>query len=299
MRSALRGLLLFGAVAAPGQQRVEPPPPSPPGLASRLIAEADAHYRRRDALRQGIHADPREIGEAIRLYGEAARDPGDAEARWKLSRALYFRGRYTGLDRLGRKEVFEDSRRIAEEAIETLAARARARGAPDLRGLSPSAAADAVRRDPDASPTYFWAAVAWGEWALATGRIEAAKTGAATRIRDYARTLITLDSSFEEGGGYRVLGRLHHQAPRIPLLTGWVSREEGLRNLRLAVRTAPRNFVNRHFLAELLADRSAAERAEAIRIERSVLEDAPSPPHMVEELAIQEEARGNLKAWRP
>jgi tetratricopeptide (TPR) repeat protein len=298
MSLAVPGLLLFGAIAASGQRRVEPPAPLPPRLATRLIAEADAHYRRRDALRQGMRADPREVGEAISLYEEASRDPEEAEARWKLSRALYFRGRYTGLDRQARKAVFEKSRRISEEAIGILASRARARGVPDLRGLSPSALADAVRRDPDASPTYFWAGVAWGEWALAAGRIEAAKTRAATRIRDYARTVIALDSSFEEGGGYRVLGRLHHQAPRIPLVTGWVSREEALRNLRLAVRTAPHNFVNRHFLAELLAERSAAERAEAIRIERSVLEDAPSPSHMVEALAIQEEARGNLERWR-
>ena len=32
-----------------------------------------------------------------------------------------------------------------------------------------------------------------------------------------------------------LIGRLHDRAPRIPLLTGWVSRPEGVRLLRLAV----------------------------------------------------------------
>ena len=81
-------------------------------------------------------------------------------------------------------------------------------------------------------------------------------------------------------------------------MTGWVSRAEALRNLRLAVRTAPRNFVNRHFLAEALADGGAPDRAEAVRIERALVADSPNPAHRVEDVAIQEEARKNLAAWR-
>ncbi|HXM77323.1 MAG TPA: hypothetical protein VN971_11135, partial [Thermoanaerobaculia bacterium] len=118
----------------------------------------------------------------------------------------------------------------------------------------------------------------------------------ASRIRDDCRTLIALDPAFEEGGGYRILGRLHDQAPRIPFVTGWVSRAEGLRLLRFAVAEAPRNFVNRQFLAEAL-ERSG-DRAGAVAIERSIAADLPAPERLVEELAIQETARRNLASWQ-
>jgi hypothetical protein len=60
----------------------------------------------------------------------------------------------------------------------------------------------------------------WGEWALSTGKFEAARTGAAEKIRDYALTVIGVDPEFEEGGGYRIVGRLNDQAPWIPFITG-------------------------------------------------------------------------------
>jgi hypothetical protein len=298
MRRAL-SLLVFLTLCgrAGGQQRIEPPSHFPHRVANPILAAADAHYARRQELRVGAQASLRPISEAISGYEAAAEDSQNAEARWKLARALYFKGKYTGLDPEARKAVFDKARRTAEEAIEILVRRARAKGTEDLRQLRPAEAAEAVRADPDSAPTFFWAAVAWGEWSLAAGKLEAAKTGAATRIRDYAETLVALDPNFEEGGGYRVLGRLHHQAPRIPFVTSWISRSEALRNLRLALGTNARNFVNRHFLAEALADGDAAERKEAIDLEKSLLEEFPSPSHLVEELFLQQEARNNLQAW--
>ena len=152
--------------------------------------------------------------------------------------------------------------------------------------------------DPDALPTFFWTAVSWGQWALVSGKLKAVRTGAAEKIRDDAATVIAIDPDFEEGGGYRILGRLHHQAPKIPFLTSWVSREKALENLRRAVSINDRNFVNRHFLAEALADGGPSERAEAIQIEQTLTADFPSPGHLIEDLAIQEEARRNLAKWR-
>ena len=41
-----------------------------------------------------------------------------------------------------------------------------------------------------------------------------------------------------------------------------------------------------------------AEKAEAIRLEESVVADSPSPLHLVEDLEAQDEARKNLAAWK-
>ncbi len=292
-------LLLFAApLSSALQQRVEPPHRLLPSRPNPLIATADAHYAARQERRVGARASNREISAAIAGYETAAGAPDSAEARWKLARALYFQGAYTGLDEEGQRVVYEKAREAGEEAIAIVLRRARGRGAPDLRGLSPLEIASAVRADPDAAPSYFWTAVAWGQWALVAGTFRAAKAGAAEKIRDDASVVIAIDPEFEEGGGYRILGRLHHQAPRIPFLAGWVSREEAVKNLRLAIQTNPANFVNRLFLAEALSEGTAAERAEAIQIADKLLADAPSPIHLVEELKIQEDARRDLEAWK-
>jgi hypothetical protein len=263
-----------------------------------LITEADAHYSRRQDGRVGALANPREIAQAVAGYDRAAEAPDSAEARWKLARALYFQAAYTGQDAEGQAAIYEKARRAGEDAVHVLERRAKARGAAAFEGRPPSDIAAAVLSDRDASPTFFWAAVAWGQWALASGKLKAARTGAAEKIRDDASIVIALDPEFEEGGGYRVLGRLHHQAPKVPFLTSWVSRDAALENLRRAVAVNDRNFVNRHFLAEALADGSPVERAEAVRIEEKVAADAPSPGHLVEDLSIQEEAKKNLVKWK-
>ncbi len=279
-----------------GAQRVEPPNPTltPPAL-NPLVVQGDAHYARRQEGRAGDRADSREILAAIAAFQTAAEAQDNAEARWKLARALYFRGEYTGLELERRRAVFEEARRVSEEAIGILGRRA-GRGAK--LDEQPAKAADAVRNDSDALPTFFWAAVSWGEWSLYVGKIAAARMGAASRIRDAASVVISLDPTFEEGGGNRILGRLHDQAPKIPVLTWWVSRKEALANLRRAVEIAPQNLVNRHFLAEALAHGATAERAEAVQVEDQVVAAAPSPVHLVEEIHIQEEAKRNLAGWK-
>lgn len=263
-----------------------------------LISEGDDHYRKRQEGRAGPVANPREIQLAVAAYDRAAEAPDSAEARWKLARALYFQGAYTNQPEEARKAIYDKARRAGEDALRIVERRVKYRKLPAFEGRSPADVASDVRSDQDAAPSFFWTAVAWGEWALVSGKVQAAKTGAAEKIRDDATIVIAIDPDFEEGGGYRILGRLHHQAPWIPFVTGWVSRDKAVENLRRAVAVNGHNFVNRHFLAEALYDGSAAERAEAIRIEEQLAADAPSPGHLVEELAIQAQAGKNLARWK-
>ena len=261
-----------------------------------VMVAADRAWQRRDEGHVGGRASRDRIAEAIAGYEKAAEASENAEARWKLSRALFFEAKLTGLDPDAQLALYERAREAGDESLTIL--RRRAPGGSLPASASPARIATALARDPDAAPAYFWTAVAWGEWGLLAGKIQGMKTGAATRIRDAAATVVALDPAFEEAGGYRVLGRLNQRAPRIPYVTGWVSRAEGLRNLRLAVQTAPKNFVNRHFLAEALAGDGPSGRAEAVRIEKDLVADSPAPAHLVEDLAIQDEAKKNLAAWK-
>jgi tetratricopeptide (TPR) repeat protein len=263
-----------------------------------LVAEGDRAYSRRQEGRVGAKASAGPINQAIAAYDEAARDPDFVEARWKLVRALYFKGAYTDLDQDSRKAVFQKAKRAAEEAIGILQKSLEKRGIKGFLEFGPNVLAGHFRDRSDAAPTFFWAAVAWGEWALSVGKLEAAQTGAADTIRNYALTVIGLDPAFEEGGGYRILGRLNDQAPWIPFVTGWVSRDDAVKFLRLAVQEDKRNFANRHFLAEALYSGDAKEKTEAIALEEALVADAPSPQHLIEELKTQDDARRNLAAWK-
>ena len=295
----MNAFVLLTVVALAGaQEKVEGPNAINVPSQNPLITEGDVHYARRQDGRVGAQANPREIALAVSSYDRAAQAPDSAEARWKLARALYFQGAYTGQDADGQAAIYEKARLAGDEAIHILERRAKNRQAPAFEGRAPSDIAAAVLSDRDASPTFFWAAVAWGQWALTSGKLKAARTGAAEKIRDDASVVIALDPDFEEGGGYRILGRLHHQAPKVPFLTSWVSRDKALENLRRAVAVNDHNFVNRHFLAEALADGGPAERAEAIQIEQKLAADAPSPGHLIEDLSTQEEAKKNLVKWK-
>ncbi|HKF45519.1 MAG TPA: hypothetical protein VKG01_20680 [Thermoanaerobaculia bacterium] len=263
-----------------------------------LIAEGDEHYRKRQEGRAAAVANPREILLAIAAYDKASAAPDSAEARWKLARALYFQGAYTGLSEDAQKAVYEKQRRAGDDAIRMVEGRVKRRGGSPFEGRSAADIATDVRNDQDAAPAFYWAAVGWGQWSLVSGKLQAAKTGAAEKIRDDAEIVIAIDPEFEEGGGYRVLGRLHDQAPSIPFLTGWVSREKALENLRKAAAVGGRGFINRHFLAEALASGTAAEKAEAIKLEEDLVADAPSPGRLIEDLTTQIAAAKNLARWK-
>src|SRR5262249_56866897 len=92
----------------------------PGGPRSPLVVDGDRWYGRRQEGRNGSVASPGPINQAIANYDEAARAPDQVEARWKLARALYFKGEYTGLDEDSRRAVFEKAKRVSEEAIAIL-----------------------------------------------------------------------------------------------------------------------------------------------------------------------------------
>jgi len=292
-------LLAFVSATALAQQN----PPSftdqPQGYkVNPLVAEGDRWYLRRQEGRVGIKASAGPINEAIADYDKATADPHFVEARWKLMRALYFKGAYTGLDEDSKKAVFEKARRIGDDAIAILGSSLEEKGIKGFIEFGPETLAGALKDRSDAAPTFYWASACLGQWALTVGKVEAARKGVADKIRSYGLTVIGLDPVFEEGGGYRIYGRLNDQAPWIPFITGWVSRDDALKYLRLALGVNARNFANRHFLAEALHRGDAKEQAEAVALEEGVVADAPSPQRLVEELTMQELARKNLADWK-
>ncbi len=246
----------------------------------------------------GLKASAGPINQAIALYDKATADPHYVEARWKLMRALYFKGVYTGLEGDARRAVFEKARRIADDAIVILDSSVEDRGIKGMVEAGPEFLAGNLKQRGDAAPTFYWASTCYGQWALSVGAVESARKGVADKIRDWGATVVAINPEFEEGGGYRILGRLNDQAPWVPFITGWVSREDAIKYLRLAMGINARNFANRHFLAETLHRGDEKQQAEAVALEEGIVADSPSPQRLVEDLTFQEEARQNLAAWK-
>jgi tetratricopeptide (TPR) repeat protein len=251
------------------------------------LALGDAAYARRSDGATVDRAEPRAIEQAIAAYRRAAHlDPNSAETLFKLLRALFFRASFCGATLDERRAIYEEGRQIGDGGVQRLERR--------IGGLTGSPRIEALRKVPAAASLYFWAAVSWGEWALTRGKLTAARHGAGTRIRDLAQTVVDLDPGLEEGGGYRVLGRLHDQSPRIPFLTGWVSRPEALSNLRKALALGPQSSVNQLFLAEAILNHDAGNLEEARRLLTLCATSPPRDEYRVEDAYYADLARRRL-----
>jgi hypothetical protein len=263
-----------------------------------LFAEADRLWTLRAEGATGGHARAAAIDPVIAASRAALdKEPGSVGALSRLMRDLYFKGEYVADDVVQKREIFDEGRKAAERALDVLRREASKSSGKDLSKATPVELAPHLKGRADAAEAFEWAAADWGKWSLAFGKMAAVKQGAAAKIRDYAQAVILLDPAHDAGAGYRILGRLHHQTPSVPFLTGWASRAEALKNLRLAVATGPKNFLGRQFLAEAIWDYESDRRGEARALMQGLVDEAPQPESLVECRRSQEEAAAKLKEW--
>ena len=285
LAALLAGLAPFGQAAA--------------GAEVPELLEVDAAWARRAEGAKGGEALEGVVAPLVAAARKAvAVHPRNLDARWRLMRALYFQGEHATTGAEAKKKVFDEGKRLGEETLDLVRQEAGAAAGKDLSRATPDELVPYVKGRTDVTACFLWSAVDWGKWALVFGKTAAARQGAAAKIRDYATAVVRLDPAFDEGGGYRVLGRLHHQTPSIPFVTGWASRSEALKALRAAVEVAPRNFVNRLYLAEALHDYEKARRGEAVRMLEALVNEMPTTALAVEDARAQEDARALLAAWK-
>lgn len=255
------------------------------------LAEGDALFARRAEGARGLVADPAMVDQAIAAYRKAlAQAPTDLEALGRLLHALHFRGVYCGASREAQKPIFEEGRRLGQAAVDRLEKQVGGRSGPERLA--------ALRAIPGAASVLYWTTAHWGEWALVKGKFAAAREGVAGKLRDLAQTVADLDPDLDEGGGFRVLGRLHDQAPKIPFITGWVSKRKGIEYLRRALALGPENRVTWLFLAEAILDHEPANKAEALSLLTRCAESPPRPEHAIEDAHYADLARTTLRGQR-
>jgi tetratricopeptide (TPR) repeat protein len=260
------------------------------------MARGDAAWQRRAEGARGGRAAAGIPAAAVAAYEEALRAaPHDLEVHWKLLRALWFLGEYVADDAASKQRVFGRGREVSESAMAVLERRV---GRERLRAERAAERAAALRGIPEAPPLLLWSAANWGLWGEAFGKLAAARQGVGSKVRDWAETLILLDERFESAGGHRVLGRLHSEAPKVPLITGWVDRDRAIAELEEAVALAPGDLANRLYLAEALLDHRSAGRTRALALLREVAAAQPSAGSPVEDAATIASAARRLAAER-
>jgi len=264
--------------------------------ATAQMSDGDQLWNARAEGHQGGHAKPARIDAAIAAYQKAAsQEPNNLEARWKLLRAIRFKGAYVASSNDEKKRVYAIGKTEGNNAIAVvnrlLAAKGVKADAPEKQ------VADAARAIAGAGEVFFWDSVNWGEWALAYGKMAAVREGAADRIRREATIAMLVDPKMDGGGPQRVLGRLHDQTPHVPFITGWASSKEAVRFLRESYKLDPTNKVTRVFLAEALVANDSKNGPEAFRILRDVINTPNDPSYLVEGEQAQEDAKALLHKW--
>ncbi|HXI12222.1 MAG TPA: hypothetical protein VNM92_06215 [Thermoanaerobaculia bacterium] len=262
------------------------------------LSEADQAYLDRGQGIQSGRPATANIDAAIAGYQRAiVQRPDDLESRWKLLRALRYKGSYVAATKDQKRKVFEQARTVGAESLQIFDKMLAARGAGPVARTAEKRVADAARQIPHAGQLLYWDAVSWGEWAQVYGKLAAVKEGVADRIRRESTIVMMIDPKIEGGGGARVLGRLHNQTPRVPFLTGWASGSEAVKYLRQSLAEDPTNKITQVFLAEAMFAADKATKAKAVQMLRDVIGAPNDASYAAEHAGAQQDARNLLKQW--
>jgi tetratricopeptide (TPR) repeat protein len=266
--------------------------PAPAATVDELVARGDRAHARRAEGAQGDRARSQPIGEAVVAFREAlAQAPERLDVRVRLLRSLFFLARYATEDPKEQKRLYEEGRSVFDQGLERLGRRAGARLDKADAGELPALLAEV----PEAGELYFWGAVHWGLWGESFGTMASVRKGVAGKIRRFGEGARALAPEYENAGAYRLLGRLHALAPKVPLFTGWVDHDLAIEYLERAVELAPEDPLNRFFLAEALYEYGTGGQGPRVReLLESAANAQPRPDRRVEDGEAIADARARL-----
>lgn len=265
------------------------------------VARGDSAWARRAEGEREGRPLPGPIREAVRSYESALTSRAESlEARWKLLRALHFAGDFASKDPGEKRRIFGRAKDVSNQGLALLADQVGS--GLRLEEMDPEqigSRLDAAGIPPsDVARLYFWSAINWGAWSRDAGLLSAVRQGVANRIHRYTSITIALEPEYDEGGAFRLLGRLHAELPRVPFVSGWVDRTESIPLLERAYAMAPDNPGNRLLLALTLLDLAPERRSEALDLLKQVEGLTPRTSMRIEDLAMRVEARDRLTTGR-
>lgn len=183
-------------------------------------------YEQRAAEADSFLAKPEYINNAVEAFEQALQENDHAEeAGLYLLKSYYFKGMFLRLDKREQKKVYQKGRELGNSMGEQF---------PESEGIK------------------FWYAANLGRWAKVHGFFASATSGVAKTLRSLCEKIISLDPTYQGGGGYRILAQVHFYTPDIPLLMSWPSDQKALDLVEKAMEIAPEHPTNRLLYAEIL-----------------------------------------------
>jgi tetratricopeptide (TPR) repeat protein len=261
------------------------------------LARADALWARRAEGQVNAVARPEPVRAAIDAYERAiAAEPHRLEAYWKLLRAFWFSADFASADVAEERRTYEQAHAVAERAFALLAERVGGRDTFDE--LSPEALSERLPEadHQGAAELYFWHSVNLGAWSQIVGTLKSVRSGAVGRVHEATLRSIALDPDVEQGGAIRMLSRIHSEVPHIPLLSGWVDHAQAVSLAERALREYPNHPGNAYILGLAILSNAPDRFAEGLVLIEGTAALEPRPDHVVEDLAIQIDARKRLDA---
>lgn len=211
-------------------------------------------YYRRAEDAKGVQAQAGPISRAIVYFEKVLKNSSPKEEIVVyLMSSYYYKATYVPLSKNERKILYDKGKDLGQEMLDHY---------------------------PHSAAIRFWLASHWGKWAEVYGVLQAARKGVAHRIKSLCEEIINLDEDYHEGGGYLILGLVHHYTPRIPLVLAWPSNKQSVVYLRKAVEISA-NPGNMYCLA--VSCYEDGNRDEAIKLLEKVIEMDPQPQRLVED----------------
>ena len=81
--------------------------------------------------------------------------------------------------------------------------------------------------------------------------------------------IIKINPEYQDGGGYFMLGAIHHRSPNIPFFLSWPNNQQAIKYLELAVETGKQKLNQKVYLAQALIKDDQIDKAKEILIEVS------------------------------
>ncbi|MBC8346906.1 MAG: hypothetical protein ISR82_06995 [Candidatus Marinimicrobia bacterium] len=232
------------------------------------LEKGRAAYDRRAEGSIEDRAQAKAIDEAIGSF-QAAMGESEIDAVVGLLKSYYFKGKYVAKSEDEQKVIYNSAKELALEYLNQY---------PNSVGL------------------HYWYLSNLGSWAEVYGILTAAKEGVADQMKDHALKIIELDPSYEDGGGYFMLGAVHYKSPYIPFFLSWPDNDEAIKWLKKANETGEGKPVQKVYLAQALYKNK--EKSSATSLLEEVVNMTPTKVESLADWEQIKKARILLKEYQ-
>ena len=222
-------------------------------LLSFIIAQSDLEngIRFYNLRHQGCvedKADPEHIIQAISYFEKAITNQAEfEEASLYLLKSYYFRAKFAEHNKKIKKELLKKGKDLGQELVDKF---------------------------PKSVKYRYWYLVNLGSWAEVYGILAAAREGVADQMRSHSKRIIEIDSEYEHGAGYFMLGAVHYKSPYIPFILSWPNNNKAIKWLEKSYNTGEAKLAQVVYLAQ--AFYKEGEKDKAVRLLDEVVNVSPS-----------------------